>query len=367
MSDRKELIKSSGGYILPMRKMTEKYPIDAVITWVDGNDPAWRKERDAYLTAGRKPGDENALESAEKSQYTSDTRYRSWDNLQYWFRGIERHCPWIRNIYFVTWGHVPEWLNTRNPRLRVVRHEEFIPDRYLPTFNTNAIELNLHRIPGLAEHFIYFNDDTFVIRDMKRTDFFFHGMPRDAAILSPYVIRPNGIASLEANNLEIINKYFSVADVKKNKEKWLNPIYGKRLFRTLLFMRYSYIVGVLEPHIPLAFRKKTFKNVWEKEYERLDETSRNRFRSRGDVTDWVMRQWQLFSGDFIPRKWNIGKSYLMPKDLAPAKETILHPKNCCMLCINDSPEVENFEATRDAVLEAFEKRYPEKSGFETDN
>lgn len=358
------------------QKRTDHYAIDAVITWVDGNDPAWRKQREQY--AGQKCGQEKkqntgtsdmqgltgGVEADETSQYTSDARYRSWDNLQYWFRGIEQHCPWFRKIHFVTWGHLPKWLNTKNPKLHIVRHEDFIPSEYLPTFNTNAIELNLHRIPGLAEHFVYFNDDTFIIRDMKRTDFFYHGMPRDAAILSPYVIRPNGIAALEANNLEIINKYFSTADVLHNKKKWINPIYGKKVLRTLLFSRYSYLVGVLEPHIPLAFRKRTFETVWQKEEERLDETSRNRFRSRADVTDWLMRQWQLFSGDFIPRKWDIGKLCTMPKEVEEARHLILHPDRYSMLCINDSTDATNFEALKQEINQAFEERYPKKSQFE---
>lgn len=331
-------------------------PVDAVITWVNGQDPAWRKERDKY--------DPAAESEQRKSQYTSEVRYRSWDNLQFWFRGIERHCPWIRKIHFVTWGHLPAWLNINNPKLHIVRHEDFIPAEYLPTFNTNAIELNLHRIPGLAQHFIYFNDDMFIIRDMKKEDFFYHGIPRDAAILSPYVIRPNGIASLETNNLEIINKYFSTADIKRNRKKWLNPMYGKKVLRTMLFMRYSYLVGVLEPHIPLAFQKRTFETVWKKEPERLNETCRNKFRSRADVTDWLMRQWQLFSGDFIPRSWDIGKLCTMPKELNEARNLILHPGKCSLLCINDSPDVTDFEDLKQSINQAFERRYPEKSNFE---
>lgn len=341
-------------------KKSADYAIDAVITWVDGNDPAWRRQRNSYAARS----EEGNTSESKTSQYTSDVRYRSWDNLQYWFRGIEEHCPWIRRIHFVTWGHLPKWLNTENPRLHIVRHEDFIPSEYLPTFNTNAIELNLFRIPGLAGHFVYFNDDTFIIHDMSREDFFYHGIPRDAAILSPYVIRPNGIAALEANNLEIINKYFSTADVKKNRSKWLNPMYGKKALRTLLFMNYSYLVGVMEPHIPLAFQKRTFETVWEKEPERLDETCRNRFRSRADVTDWLMRQWQLFSGDFIPRPWDIGKLCTMPGELEEAKSLILHPGKHSMVCINDSPEAADFETLKREINAAFATRYPEKSSFE---
>ena len=130
----------------------EKEPIDFVITWVDGNDPKWQEEKDKTLIAqglgvhidGRKE------------------RYRDWDNLQYWFRGVEKYAPWVRKIHFVTWGHMPEWLNVDHPKLHIVKHEDFIPKEFLPTFNSHTIEWNFHRIEGLSEHFLYFNDDMFL-------------------------------------------------------------------------------------------------------------------------------------------------------------------------------------------------------------
>ena len=70
--------------------------IDFVITWVDGNDPAWIAERKKYNS---KSGDK------------SDTRFRDWELLKYWFRGVEKYAPWVRKIHFVTWGHYPSWLN----------------------------------------------------------------------------------------------------------------------------------------------------------------------------------------------------------------------------------------------------------------
>lgn len=71
---------------------------------------------------------------------------------------------------------MPEWLNTECPKLRIVRHEEYIPSEYLPTFNSNVIELNLHRILDLSERFINFNDDMFVIGETQKSDFFENGL-----------------------------------------------------------------------------------------------------------------------------------------------------------------------------------------------
>ena len=125
-------------------------PIDFVMIWVDGNDPEWQKEKAKY--------DERVVTTAN-----SEVRYRDWDNLQYWFRAVEKFAPWVNKIHFVTWGHLPPWLDTSNPKLHVVNHKDFIPEEYLPTFSSHTIELNLHRIEGLAERFVYFNDDTFLM------------------------------------------------------------------------------------------------------------------------------------------------------------------------------------------------------------
>lgn len=123
--------------------------IDFVLPWVDGSDSAWIKQRNEYLGI--------------KNDQTQDSRFRDWENLQYWFRGVEKFAPWVNHIYFVTWGHIPSWLNTDHPKLTVVKHEDYIPKQYLPTFSSHPIELNMHRIRGLSEQFVYFNDDTFII------------------------------------------------------------------------------------------------------------------------------------------------------------------------------------------------------------
>ncbi len=186
--------------------------IDVVITWVDDNDVKWRNERAKYLIG------DNSVKEVTKE----DMRFRNWDNLQYVFRGIEKYMPWVRKIHFVTYGHLPKWLNTDNPKLNIVRHEDFMPKEYLPSFNGCAIALNMHRIPGLSEQFIYFNDDMFVIKPTKPEDFFKNGIPCDMACLSPQPVFRNMVVNIETNNLEIINDHFTINDVKYNKRKWIN-------------------------------------------------------------------------------------------------------------------------------------------------
>ena len=98
--------------------------IDFVIPWVDGSDPAWIKEKQLYSN------------NIQKEDDGREIRFRDWGTLKYWFRGVERYAPWVRKIHFVTWGHLPEWLNTNTPKLHIVNHRDYIPAEYLPTFNS---------------------------------------------------------------------------------------------------------------------------------------------------------------------------------------------------------------------------------------
>ncbi|MDE6269443.1 MAG: Stealth CR1 domain-containing protein [Muribaculaceae bacterium] len=146
---------------------TELLPIDLVYLWVDGNDPAWRAKRDK--TIGR---------TEERSAVNCDGRYASHDELLYSLRSAEQYAPWLRRIYIVTDGQIPAWLDTTNPKVRIVDHKEIMPAEALPCFNSSVIEHFLWRIPGLSERFLYANDDMYFGRPVEPGDFFApDGMP----------------------------------------------------------------------------------------------------------------------------------------------------------------------------------------------
>lgn len=327
--------------------------IDVVITWVDGNDPEWKKEKEYYL---RKSGRIEDIASLHE-------RYRNWDNLQYIFRGIEKFMPWVNKVHFVTWGHLPSWLNVNNRKLNIVRHTDFIPEQYLPTFNSNTIELNLHRISGLAEKFINFNDDMFVIRPTKPEDFFQNGKPCDMACISPQPIQRSAIANIELNNLKIINDHFTRENILKNKWKWLNPfLYGQYAIRTAIFLQFSTIIGIFQPHIPFSYIKSTIDFIWEEETEILDLTCKNRFRTVEDVNEWLFRSWQLLSGNFVPRSKKIG--LLMTVSDVPKLQKILKSKKYKLVCINDGVLITDFKKTKTLVNTELNKILPDKCTFE---
>ena len=327
--------------------------IDFVLLWVDGSDPAWLQEKNKYS-------------DIQVDVSASAARYRDWDNLQFWFRGVEKYAPWVNKIFFITWGHLPKWLNVNHPKLRIVKHEEFIPKKYLPTFNSNAIELNIHRIPDLSEHIIIFNDDMFVINKTNISDFYQNGKPVDQFILdaitpSPYMpIIPH----TSVNNARIINKYFNKNKViKDNFLKIYNLKYGSKMIRTLLLSPWSKFSGFINPHLPQAHLKSTFEILWDKEYEELDATCLNRFRKYNDVSHWLMRYWNLCSGNFVPRDNQYGRYFNIP-DMEKDALNYIKKQKGKTVCINDSSKEFDFEQTKEEFITVFENLFPEKSEFE---
>lgn len=261
-------------------------PIDFVIIWVDGNDPEWQAEKAKYAP----PSD-----SDDRTE-----RYRDWGLLPYWFRGVEKFASWVNKIHFVTWGHIPKWLNTEHPKLNIVRHKDYIPEKYLPTFSSHPIELNLHRIKGLSENFVYFNDDTFIISPVSENVFFKNGLPCDSAVLNVHCYSPElPIQMIAINDTGIINKHYKIKDtIKSAPMKWFNPLYGKLLFRNFALMSCPRFPGFYQHHLPSAIKKFTIEEVWNAEQDILDKTCMNKFRSPYDVNQWLFREWQLAGNNF---------------------------------------------------------------------
>lgn len=329
--------------------MNEK--IDFVIPWVDGNDIEWRAERRKYDNS---EGDNREI------------RYRDWENLRYWFRGVEKYAPWVHKIFFVTWGHVPVWLETSNSKLEIIKHEDFMPREYLPTFNSNAIELNLHRIPDLSEQFVYFNDDVFVWNYVKETDFFKKSKPCDSAIMSPIIQEnKNGIGTTLANNIGIINEHFNKQNqITSHINYWYNFLYGKQNLKNLLLLPWHDFCGFYEMHITSSFLKSTYNEVWEKEKEILETTSKHKFRRPNeDVNQWLMRDWQLASNNFAPRNANFGRNFNIFKETAKAIKALEGGKYK-VICINDSDKIDNFENLKEKIINIMQQKLPEKCSFE---
>lgn len=343
--------------------------IDVVIPWVDDTDPLWRFERDFHLQT-------HLADAGLQSFDAGKDRFRSWDNLQYIFRGIELYMPWVRKIHLVTNGQAPHWLNFENPKLNFVKHSDYIPQEFLPTFNSHTIELNLHRLPGLSEHFIYFNDDTFVIRPMKPTDFFSQkGLPYDQFGL--WRVKSTKYSSVLPhvclNNMSVLNQNFSQRKVmSQHKGKLFSPRNGAiRLTLSILMSVISHkdFANILFHHMPAAFLKQTFRDVWAAEQEILTNTSMQKFRSKNDVSQYLIRSWQMITGNFEPKNISAcGEHFTyLRNDFSVLTDAIrrrrLGVRSLKMFCVSDE-KIKDFKRAKQELIDELETILPKTSNFE---
>ncbi len=324
-------------------------PIDLVLPWVDGNDPAWQQEKQQIL--GTTP-DGGAV------------RYRDWDNLRFLFRSIEACLPFVRTVHFVTWGHLPSWLNTDCEKLHVVRHCDYIPSDYLPTFNSHTIELNFHRIEGLSDRFIYANDDMFFLQPLTESFFFHNDLPIDVGIENPHRFVSGEIDHIIGNNLAVINQHFDKKEaIARMRKKWYSPKLKKGLIKNLYLSPFASFTGFYDPHIPFAYNKRTFETVWEAEGERLQATCSHRLRSIEDVNQWLFRYWQIASGNFSPSGTDRGKFFSIGRDDTAIRHAILSCQYP-MICLNDDDPHLDFENEKQQLRDWLESVFPQKSSFE---
>ncbi len=329
----------------------ENYPIDFVLTWVDGSDEEWQKKKAQYS-------------NSDDEQTNGKTRYRDWELLRYWFRGVEQYTPWVRNVFFVTCGHFPKWLNVKNERLKCVSHESFIPSEYLPTFSSHSIELNIHKIKGLSDHFVYFNDDVFLLRALEKEKFFKDGLPRDVFIQSFTAPEKDAevMCSIAYHDLEIINKnYNRNAVIKKNIKKFFCFSYGKDLLRNIYAYPIGKLTGLKAMHSATSLTKETYMRVWERDFETLHNTCKNKFRSKDDVNQWLLAWDQIMRGEFYPLRPS-DRPYFTIGD--PRVIQAIERQKNDIICLNDGDASVDFEAEKTRLISAFEKILPDKSSFE---
>ncbi|WP_429087780.1 stealth family protein [Aeromonas allosaccharophila] len=226
------------------------FPIDVVFTWVDDTDAAWQAR---YQHHKQLVNEGNVGKHA-----TDPARFSNHDELKYSLGSVLKFLPWVRRIYIVTDKQCPKWL-TPSDRVRIVDHSEIIEPQYLPTFNSHVIEAHLHKIPDLAEHFIYFNDDVFVARPLPAGHFF----------------RSNGIASLFMSKKSLAIMQGKGADT---------PTLSASLrSAAILNHDFSFLIDHPLVHTYVPLRKSMFEECWRLYRSDLKEFLPNRFRTNNDL------------------------------------------------------------------------------------
>lgn len=330
--------------------------IDFVVMWVDGNDPEWLAEKQKY--SPKKITDAN-----------SANRFRDWNLMKYWFRGVEKFAPWVHKVYFITWGHLPSFLNPDAPKLEIVKHTDFIPAEYLPTFNSTVIETNLFRIPSLAERYVLFNDDTFLLKPVPAERFFKNGLP--CAYFAELPLTPTkGLGVFQkhiVNDLTLINEHFPKKEAyRKNRSKYYSGRYSlKDRFRTLCmeYLSPNFFSDFKNYHAPNALLKSVLQEIWEVEPSVLDTSGKQRFRTELNVNQYISLYWQLASGRFEPCSVNNCLYEISGENIDSICDSV-RSQTSEMICLNDNEAELDCDGLTAQLQKAFETILPEKCSFE---
>jgi hypothetical protein len=323
------------GFQLP-RLGQVHFPIDAVYTWVDGDDPAWRAKKSLTLQRqGRAPLNDLAANSA---------RFLSRDELRYSLRSLFMYADWIRTIYLVTDDQTPSWLDLSDPRLRLVSHREIFENAgRLPTFNSHAIESRLHHITGLSEQFLYLNDDVFFGRPVAR-ELFFHGNGLSKFFLSHMQLELGDASSLDS----------PVMSAAKNNRRLIDDAFGRTVTQKYMHVAHSLQRGVLY-------------EMEERFAEEFARTADSQFRSHNDlsIASALHHDYTYATGRAAPGELSYG--YTDSSDpLTPLRlQHMLRHRDRDVFCLNDTDLGSvDLELHTKLTLEFLESYFPVPSPFE---
>ena len=335
--------------------------IDFVVPWLDSTDPIWQEQFVSY--------------SQDNKGNKDSARFRNMDIFHYWFRAVEKYAPWVRKVFLITNGKFPDWINKNHPKLVLVKHEDYIPKEYLPTFNSRTIELNLHRIKGLSEHFVYFNDDFFLNAPVQPEYYFRKGLPCDinretfnnVPTYDPH--EKFGISLCMYANLGIVNAHFDRwKTVCQSPRRWFGLHLGIRgIILNCILGRQKKFIGFPMRHYEQPYLKSVLEDVWQKEPDFLA-SSCTRFREVESVTQYIFRYWQFASNRFYPFKNKSikGKLFILKQKRLKDIEAVLRNPNVVSICLNDGPSCpdDEYRILNKELQELFSQKFPEKSLYE---
>lgn len=311
--------------------MEKDFEIDIVYPWVNGNDPVWKAKHDAFT--GKTTGDSN-----------NKGRFFNNNELLYSLRSIEKYAPWIHKIFIVTDNQTPEWLDLSNPKIQIVDHTEIMPPEALPTFNSTVIDHFLHKIPGLSEHFLVANDDTFLNKPVTPDTFFASdGLPR---------IRATHAGS------RVLSVFFKE---KILRHKVSTHIHGKLNASNLVKEKYG-IRFNFDPHHNIdSYLRSDCEHTFSEFFDALKPTFANHLRANSNINR------VLYNYVAIARKRGhleyVGHDTSFHLRMQKPRHYVeLEKSNPTFVCVNDSEHV--VDADRRKAAEFLKQKFPDKSSFE---
>lgn len=295
--------------------------IDLLITYVNCSDRNWVQD---YI-------------KTTKTHNPSKVRYRSWGTLKYLLRGVEHYMPFIRNVVLIVSreSQVPAWINRKN--VRIVYHEDFIPKKYLPTFNSCTIESFFWNIKGLSDRVIYFNDDMFPIGSMAESTFFTGNTPHIKFVEHEKYVKNNMFRSQCRSGVDLITN-------------------------VLALPKYADGTTLRPYHISTAFTRSCLETVG-KLCESLLPSTLTRMRSTKNVNQYIYPYYHYFTNDYVSQTVNY-KYFSIEDCNISAITNEIRQENYQLICLNDSDKIRDYATTRAKLLAGFACKFPGRSRFE---
>ena len=301
------------------------FDIDLVFSWVDGSSVEFQRARakrmKSYVVGD---GDD------------SEARFRQIDELKYALRSVYLFAPWIRRIFIATDSPAPEWL-AEHPRVTIVRSEEFFDDvSVLPTHNSHAVESQLHRIDGLAEHFLYSNDDMFFGRPVGKELFF----------------SPGGVTKFVEASTRI-----GLGESDPSRSGFEN---AARVNRALLRERFGKVTTRHLEHCAVPLTRSGMQRLEDEFPDDIRRTASHAFRSADDVsvTNSLYHYYNLMTGHAVVQP--AARVTYIETTLQMAlrqMKRLLKRRDQDMFCLNDGSRPEISVEERTAAVTDFLERY----------
>jgi hypothetical protein len=301
------------------------FDIDMVFSWVDGTDVEFQRARarrmKSYVVG---EGDDHAA------------RFRQIDELRYALRSVHLFAPWVRRIFIVTDSPTPHWLD-EHPGVTVMRSEDFFADpSVLPTHNSHAVESQLHLIPGIADHFLYSNDDMFFGRPVTPDMFF----------------SPGGVTKFVEATTRI-----GLGTSNPQRSGFEN---AARVNRALLADRFGVTITRHLEHCAAPLSKRVMQELATEFPDDFTRTAASRFRSATDVsvTNSLYHYYALLTGNAVLQtEAKVKYVDTTMREGLVAMQKLLAKRNVDMFCLNDGSFPEISAEERAAEVGAFLEDY----------
>ena len=318
-----------------MKNEMDNREVDLVYLWVDGSDPVWRNKRNAVIGC-----------TEEKSAVNCEGRYADNDELKYSLRSVEKYAPWIRRIFIVTDNQIPAWLDTSDPRIRIVDHKEIMPGNSLPCFNSSVIEHFICRIPGLSERFLYANDDMYINRPVTPEMFF----------------ASDGLPIIRLNR-RFLRKYYLLFNERFRKKALSNYNTIVRNAADLVEKKFGVYIGGKAHHNIDSYLKSDCLRVEEMFKKEFQPTFSNHVRKPDDIQRSIYHYVALAEKRghlrYVTQKESLRIHIQNPGHYKKIKKY-----NPMLFCMNDSEYAHDKD--RRIASEFLQNLFPEKSRFEKD-